>query len=149
MIKKILVATDGSPIAQKAARYAVDLAKRLHASILIVSVIDERSLINQVIPAETTSLNIMNTIEDYLRTAARRYIEAIEKLCTKYRVRSKSVIITGFPAEDIVKTAERSKADLIVVGSHGRSALAAAMVGSVTYGVIHKDASIPVLVVRR
>jgi nucleotide-binding universal stress UspA family protein len=45
-----------------------------------------------------------------------------------------------------VKEAEKSKADLIVMGSHGRSAFAAAVLGSVAY-VIHKDTKIPVLVV--
>jgi len=48
-----------------------------------------------------------------------------------------------------VKEAEKSKAVLIVMGSHGRSALAAAFLGSVAYGVIHKDTKIPVLVVKR
>jgi nucleotide-binding universal stress UspA family protein len=48
-----------------------------------------------------------------------------------------------------MKEAERSKVNLIIMGSHGRSALAAAVLGSVTYGVIHKDTKIPVLVVRQ
>jgi universal stress protein A len=51
--------------------------------------------------------------------------------------------------EEIVKEARREKADLIVLGSHGRSALKAAVLGSVAFGVIHKDAKIPILVVRR
>jgi nucleotide-binding universal stress UspA family protein len=149
MINRILIATDGSPTALKAARYAVYLAKRLKASIIITSVIDERSLITQLLPAETTGWNVMQTIEGYLREAAGRYIEEIQKLCTKNRIRSKPLVITGHPVEDIVKAAKRSRADLIVIGSHGRSAVAAAVMGSVTYGVIHKDTSIPVLVVRR
>ncbi|MGD0597038.1 MAG: universal stress protein [Sedimentisphaerales bacterium] len=49
------------------------------------------------------------------------------------------------PVEDIVKEAEKSKADLIVMGSHGQNALAAAALGSVTYGVIHEDMTIPIL----
>ena len=149
MINRILIATDGSATAQKAARYAVDLAKRLKASITIVSVIDERSLINQIMPQGTSSFNIMKTIEGYLRDASKRYTDEIQKLCRKNHVLSKSVIITGHPVEDIIRTADRSRANLIVIGSHGRSALAAVMMGSVTYGVIHKDSSIPVLVVRR
>jgi len=51
--------------------------------------------------------------------------------------------------EEIVNEATKSKADLIVIGSHGKSALKAAVLGSVTYGVMHKDAKIPVLIVRR
>ena len=48
-----------------------------------------------------------------------------------------------------MKEAEKSKVDLIVMGSHGQSALVAATLGSVTYGVMHKDTKIPVLVVKR
>ena len=58
-------------------------------------------------------------------------------------------ITAGHPVEDIVKEASRAKANLIIMGSHGKSALAAAVLGSVTYGVIHKETKIPVLIVRR
>jgi nucleotide-binding universal stress UspA family protein len=54
-----------------------------------------------------------------------------------------------FCAEEIVKEAAKLKADLIVVGSRGRSVLAAAVLDSVAYGVIHKDTKTPVLVVKR
>jgi nucleotide-binding universal stress UspA family protein len=51
--------------------------------------------------------------------------------------------------EEIINEAVKSKVDLIVMGSQGRSALKAAFLGSVTFGVIHKDTKIPVLVVRK
>ena len=51
--------------------------------------------------------------------------------------------------EEIIKEAAESKVDLLVMGSHGKSALKAAFLGSVTFGVIHKDTKIPVLVVRK
>jgi nucleotide-binding universal stress UspA family protein len=59
------------------------------------------------------------------------------------------LVTSGHPAEEITREAENSNIDLIVMGSHGRSALAAAFLGSVTYGIIHKETKIPVLVVRR
>jgi nucleotide-binding universal stress UspA family protein len=64
-------------------------------------------------------------------------------------VKSRKVTRAGHPIEEIIKEAERSKVDLIIIGSHGMSALKAALLGSVTFGVIHKDTKIPVLVVRR
>ena len=149
MISKILVPTDGSKTAQKAARYAVDLAKQLKASVIALSVIDNRSLIAQTVPAEDTARHIIEPIEDYLKEAAEGYAVEIKKLCDKNGVQSKTVITKGHPVEEIVKEAKKSKADLIVMGSHGRSALTAAFLGSVTYGVIHKDTKNPVLVVRR
>jgi len=149
MISRILAPTDGSRAAQKAARYAVDLAKQLKASVMVLSVIDKRSFIGQTVPAAETARHVIEPIEDYLREAAEGYAGEIKKLCEKTGVQSKTVITAGHPVEEIVKEAEKSKADLIVMGSHGRSALGAAVLGSVAYGVIHKDTKIPALVVKR
>jgi len=149
MISKILIPTDGSEAAQKAAKYAVDLAKQLKASIIVLSIIDKRSFIGQTVQAKEATMNVIEPLEDYLREAAEGYVGEIIELCNKNGVSSKTVITSGHPVEVIVKEAERAKADLIIIGSHGKSALAAAVLGSVTYGVIHKDTKIPVLIVRR
>jgi nucleotide-binding universal stress UspA family protein len=149
MISKLLVPTDGSRAAQKAAMYAVDLAKQLKASIIVLSVIDKRSFTGQTVPSTETARHVIEPIEDYLREAAEGYTGEIKKLCDKNGVQSKTVITAGHPVEDIVKEASRAKANLIIMGSHGKSALAAAVLGSVTYGVIHKETKIPVLIVRR
>jgi nucleotide-binding universal stress UspA family protein len=149
MISNILVPTDGSETAQKAARYAVDLATQLKCSITVLSIVDNRSLIAQTIPAQENVRHIIEPIEDYLRQAAEAYAREIKNICDKKGVRSKILVTSGHPAEEITKQAESSNADLIVMGSHGRSALAAALFGSVTYSIIHKETKIPVLVVRR
>ncbi|MGD1152136.1 MAG: universal stress protein [Syntrophales bacterium] len=149
MISKILVPTDGSRAARKAAMYAVDLAKQLKASVIALSVIDKRSFMSQTVPARETARHVIEPIEDYLREAAEGYAGEIKKLCDKNGVQSKTVITAGHPVEDIVKEASRAKANLIIMGSHGKSTLAAAVLGSVTYGVIHKETKIPVLIVRR
>ena len=149
MISKILVPSDGSKTAQRAAGYAVDLAKQLKAEVIALSIIDKRSLISQTVPAKETVKNVIEPIGDYLRDAAEEYVGAIKKRCDKDGVMSKTVITAGHPVEGILKEAARAKADLIIMGSHGKSALAAAVIGSVTYGVIHKDTKIPVLIVRR
>jgi nucleotide-binding universal stress UspA family protein len=150
MISKILVATDGSETALKASRYAVDLAKQLGASITILSVIDNRSFLNLYsIPPEATVMNITGPMEDFLRETAKKDVAKVKKLCEKNGVSCREVISTGHPAEEIIKEAERSRSNLIVLGSHGKSALAAVFLGSVTYGVIHNDTRVPVLIIRR
>ncbi len=148
MISKILVPSDGSKTAQKAARYAVDLAKQLKASIVVLSVIDQRSLVAKTVPASKTARHTIEPVEDYLREAADGYTAEIKKLCDKSGVSAKISIRMGHPVEEILKEAKRAKANLIVMGSHGRSALSATVLGSVSYGVIHKDTSIPILLVR-
>ncbi|GBE04097.1 MAG TPA: universal stress protein [Nitrospirae bacterium] len=149
MISKILVPTDGSKAAQKAAKYAVDLAKQTGATITFLSVIDKRLTVSQSIPSEASPTHLIEPIEDYLRQAAESYTGEIESLCRQKGIKSKSIIQSGHPVEVIVKEAEKIKADLIVMGSHGKSAIKATVLGSVTYGVIHKDTIIPVLLVRK
>ena len=149
MISKILVPTDGSETAQKAARYAIDLATQLKCSIIVLSIADNRSLIAQTIPAQENARHIIEPVEDYLREAAEAYAKEIKNICDKKGIRSKLLVTSGHPAEEIAKQAESSNADLIVMGSHGRSALAAAFLGSVTYSIIHKESKIPVLLIRR
>jgi nucleotide-binding universal stress UspA family protein len=149
MILKILIPTDGSKVAQKAAQYAVDLARQLKASLLILCVVDKSLMMLQTVPARKTARHVIEPIEAYLRESAEGYTRAIKELCDKNRVRSKTVISEGHPVEEIVKEAEKAKVNLIIIGSHGKSALRAAILGSVTYGVIHKDTKIPILIVRR
>lgn len=149
MISKIMVATDGSDTAWKAVKYSVDLAKQIKAEILLISVIDKSALIAQSIPAEIAPTHVMAPIEDYLRQAAEAYIDKAEKLCSKNGIKVERIIKLGQPVDDIIKEAKKSKADIIVLGSHGKGTFESAVLGSVTYGVIHKSTKIPVLVIRK
>jgi nucleotide-binding universal stress UspA family protein len=88
MISKILVPTDGSDTAQKAARYAIDLAAQLKCSIIVLSIVDNRTLIAQTIPAQENARHIIEPVEDYLREAAEAYAKEIKKICDKKGIRS-------------------------------------------------------------
>lgn len=150
MISKIFVATDGSETALKASRYAVRLAKQLGASITILSVIDNRSLADYCTgPYDVPPIHIIEPAEKFLREAAKRDVAQVKKICDKSGVSCRTVISSGHPVEEIINVAERSGSHLIILGSHGRGALATVFLGSVTYGVIHKETQIPVLIVRR
>jgi len=149
MISKILVPTDGSKPAKKSVEYAVQFAEQLGATIVLVSVIDKSLVVPQSIPVAATPTKLIEPIEDYLGRAAEAYLDEAEELCKKYNVPTRRVMRLGHPVEEIVKEAQRSKADLIIIGSQGRSALKAAVVGSVTFGIINKESKVPVLVVRK
>lgn len=149
MISKIVVPIDGSKVSQKAAKYAVELAKQTGASLRLLSVIDNRFIISQAVSASATPTHLKEAVEDYLKQSVQFATDAIAKLCERNRIQCKAIIRTGHPVEEIVNEATKTKADLIVMGSHGKSALKAAVLGSVTYGVMHKDMKIPVLIVRR
>ena len=102
-----------------------------------------------LIPASATPAHIVEPVEDYLKDVAQKDLDEIEQLCDEAGVRSRLMILYGHPVEQIVQEAERSAVDLIVMGSHGRSAVQAALIGSTTFGVIHQDTKVPVLVVRK
>jgi nucleotide-binding universal stress UspA family protein len=149
MISKILVPIDGSKVSQKAAKYAVELAKQTGSSLTLLSVIDKRFLVEQAVSASVSPTHLKESVEDYLKQSAQSSTDEIAKVCERNRIKYKAAIRTGHPVEEIVNEAKKSKADLIVMGSHGKSALKAAVLGSVTYGVMHKDTKIPLLIVRR
>jgi len=149
MIKKILVPIDGSETATKALKYAAELAKQTGAAMTLLNVIDVRFHIAQQVPATGFAAPFAEPMEDYLRQSAREFTEAAEKVCRGKGLKSKKVLRFGHPVEEILKEAEKSKIDLIVMGSHGKSAFEAAFLGSITFGVIHKDTKYPVLIVKK
>ena len=149
MIAKILIPTDGSVTAKKTIGYAIELAQQTGAALIFLNVIDKSYFTTKSIPSGATPTHLIEPVEDYLRQAAEAHLKETEKLCENKGLQSKGIIRSGHPVEEITKEAEKSKADLIIMGSHGRSALKAAVIGSVTFGVIHKDTKISVLVVRK
>lgn len=149
MISKILVATDGSEVARRAIEFAIGLANQTGATLILLSVAEERPFLAPSVPQGVTPTHINEPTEDFLKQVAETSLEEAEKLCAGKGIQSKKVVRAGDPVEEIISEGEGSKADLIVMGSHGKSALRAALVGSVTIGVIHKESRIPVLIVRR
>ncbi|UCH80677.1 MAG: universal stress protein [Nitrospiraceae bacterium] len=148
MISKILIPTDGTRASKKAIDYAIGLAKQTKASITILGVVDKSAFLAQSIPASVSSNQMITPIEDYLSRLTDSFIDQAVRQCRKKGVKPTTVVRSGHPVEEIVKEARRSKASLIVVGSHGKGALESAVLGSVTYGLIHNNTKYPVLVIR-
>ena len=149
MISKILVPVDGSATALKAAKYAIELAKLASAQITLVSVLDSGPFAGATVAASEAPRHLLEPLSDYLKQAAETYMAEIEALGKETGIEVKKTIRFGHPVEEILKEAVKSKADLIVIGSHGKSAFEAVFLGSVAFGVLHKDSKIPVLVVRK
>jgi nucleotide-binding universal stress UspA family protein len=149
MIRRILVATDGSDLARKAVAYGVDFAATLNAELIALTVIDLPSFIGrQFVPGEASPTHIIEPLEDYLKQVAESLMNEVAVLCAKRAVTFKKVVRSGNPVEEIVNGAEEEKADVVILGSHGRTAIGSVLLGSVTLGVIHRDSKIPVLIVR-
>lgn len=148
MISKILVPIDGSETATKAARYAIDIAKHFTASIIIVTVVEKHPVIGSPAPELNETRRVIEPIGYYLQEAAKQFTGDIKKLCDENGVPAEISIRTGNPVREIIKECEKSGADLVVMGTHGRSALSASILGSVSYGVVHHNKKIHVLLVR-
>jgi nucleotide-binding universal stress UspA family protein len=140
MITKILVPIDGSETARKALEYAADLAKQTGSTLILLSVVE---------PPSPLYIALLENLEGHLMQIAETHIADAEGLCRAKGVESQKLIRTGYPVEEIIKAAEDSQADLIIMGSHGKSALGSALLGSVTMGVIYRKIKFPILVVRQ
>jgi nucleotide-binding universal stress UspA family protein len=148
MIKRILMATDGSKTSVRALKTAVELTKKTGAKLILVGVIDNRLYVGRTMLAEDSPTRLAEPVEDFLMQAAGAYLADATSLCGREGVEPEIVIRTGHPVEEILKEARRSKADLLVMGSHGQSGIGSVM-GSVAFGVLHGESRVPVLVVRK
>jgi len=145
MITKILVPTDGSERAERAADFAIDLAKSTGAALLFLNVIDE------VPPAYAYELESgapidVAAIDDLRQRYGDESVGRLKDKAAAAGLKAETTVVEGHPWQEILNQATAAGADHIVIGSHGRRALAAAMLGNVAVNVIH-GANVPVTVI--
>lgn len=144
-MKPVMLATDGSPTAEKATATAIDLARLLDTELIVVSVWDIAyagfgAMGFAPIP---TNADLAKLGEE---EAGRISCEATAR-AEEAGVETRTVVLRGFPVEAICEAAEKFAPQFLVIGSHGWGAMKRAVFGSVSTGVLH-HASCPVLVVR-
>ncbi len=139
-MKRILVAHDGSKSSEKALKKAFQIAETFGSSLTVLSVIPELYLTELM---EVDRARILDTMTRETR-------EMMEKIKTKSkRLKSlKTVIKQGDPADEVLKTAEKMKADVIITGSHGRHGAQRFLLGSVSSKIVD-HAECDVLVVKK
>ena len=140
-MKSILLATDGSATAEEATKKAIELAKLFDTELLVVTAWD--------IPYSTLGYAAVPVNGELMRAAE----EQAEKVANKAAanagangVPAGTIVLRGFPVEEICAAAEKFEPGLIVLGSHGWGAMKRMLLGSVSTGVLHHT-SVPVLVV--
>lgn len=147
MFKNILVPIDGSDLSKKAMKKAVSLAKTTGAKVCGFHVTPEYKFnyYSEYIPSNYVPLEDMQA---HAKKIAMGYLATLQKACEAAGVKcTVSYETSDFPADAILKAAEKNKCDLIAMASHGRTGLAKLMLGSETHKVL-AQASIPVLVLR-
>jgi nucleotide-binding universal stress UspA family protein len=142
MYKKILIPTDGSETAEKAVQHGIELARALKAKVCGLYVVDVSAFTG--VPTEA----IWESMRDLLEEEGKKALKKIEELAKENGVEYENFLKEGVPSEDIVKTAEDEQADLIVMGTAGRTGLNRFLLGSVTEKVV-RTSTLPVLVVHK
>lgn len=137
MARTILLPTDGSATAKAARRFAVDIARGEGDSVVVFSVAEPADY--EGVEDETVTA----AISTYLRKVAEA--EAAEVRAERIDAKAE-VVVSPQVDQAIVKRARELGADLIIMGTHGRTGLARAVIGSVADRVI-RHSPVPVVLV--
>lgn len=144
MFKKILVPTDGSDLAVRAAHTATELAKAHGAQVVGVYVIDPFPYIGI---GDASSVALQSYMTD-AKAAASKALDALKQVCQAAGVAyTADTIERNVVYEGILETASAEDCDLVVMGSHGRQGIRALILGSVAQKVL-THSKIPVLIVK-
>ena len=138
---RLLVATDGSPHARRAVALAARLAggMRNTTEVVVVHVVH--------IPALAYGAAAeFGALEESLEDAGRGYLDRAAEHFAAAHVRVTPLSRHGDPADQIIRAARETNAELIVIGSRGRGRFSGLILGSVSEHVLH-GASAPVLIV--
>ncbi len=144
MMRRILHPSDFSTASNAAFKKAIEMAKASRAELLIVHVI------NPIIPVAGEGYVSPKMYEDLAastRAWARKQLDRLLAKARKSGVRAKGVLAEGAAHEQIARMAKTTRADLVVMGTHGRSGFAKLFLGSVAGRVI-TAAPCPVLTVK-
>ncbi len=146
MFKRILVPIDGSRTSDLGLDEAIRMARRERATLCLLHVVDESVL--------TRNLDVggaaVERLLESLRESGRVILARAASRLRKQRVRFKTVLVENVirgVADVIVGQAKKWRADLIVIGTHGRRGLTRMVMGSDAEGVVRMT-PVPVLLVR-
>jgi nucleotide-binding universal stress UspA family protein len=128
--KKIMVAVDFSEYSPQVVDYAGRLAQELAAELIFVNVINKRDIdmVKQV-AVYTEQISVKSYVDGLRKDRTQEMQKLLEeKNCT--RIPNRLLIKTGTPFEELIRTAEEEKVDLVVMGTKGRGNIAGILFGS-------------------
>jgi nucleotide-binding universal stress UspA family protein len=129
----IVVATDGSRHSMAAASEAIGLAKRNSSKLTVIAVVPAELVTPTDIEVAMSQRELIAEKEMHV---AEQNAKAVKEAAQKEGVSVQAFVMTGKPADAVIETAKDKGADLIVVGSHGRTGLERLLMGSVAERVI-------------
>jgi nucleotide-binding universal stress UspA family protein len=143
--QRILVPVDGSATSRRGLKEAIVLAKAVKGRIIVLHVVEAAPLI-----AAPEAAAYMPDLIDDLRASGQKVAKAAKTQVDKSGVPSEVVVVeTAGKAiyQVIVDQAKRLRANIIVIGTHGRRGIARVVMGSDAEGVV-REAKLPVMLVR-
>jgi nucleotide-binding universal stress UspA family protein len=141
MPENVLIAFDGSPLAERALTYAIENFS--DATLTAMYVINP---INSVMDVEAGGLSAAEDWYDNAKARATRTHATATEIAVEHDIDLKTVTEVGRPARAILKYADEEDIDQIVMGSHGRSGIDRTFLGSVAETVTRR-ARIPVTII--
>jgi len=150
-MKKVLIALDYNPTAQKVAEVGFSMAKSMNAEVILLHVITEPVFYSTVGYSPIMGFNgfmemgpVLLASVDELKNASLQYLEKSKQHLGDKTIQT--IVKEGDFADSILETAKEMHADIIVVGSHSRKWLENIVMGSVTEKVLH-NTSVPLFIV--
>lgn len=144
-IQRILHPSDFSPASAPAFATATEMAKARRAELILVHVL------SPVVPVVGNGYISPKAYDDLVRStraAGQKQLDSLLARARKAGVRGRALLLEGVTHDQIVRAARSRRADLIVMGTHGRGGMAKLFLGSVAERVIG-SARCPVLTVRK
>lgn len=136
-VKKVFIAVDGGVLSEVIAQKGIELAAALHGEIALVTIVEPSMVTGE---GGYSGLDLINTS----REAGQAMLEHLKRVLG---VKDAWVFAeVGLPATTIIKLASEWKADMIVMGTHGRKGMSHLLMGSVAEQVL-RHARVPVVVI--
>jgi nucleotide-binding universal stress UspA family protein len=131
LFERIMIPTDGSKFAARSEDVAMEIAKKFNSTVIAVHIIDEKL----IYPFEV------------LEDEGKSILKKVRDRAEKEDVAIEDVLIVGSPVHDMAKIVKKTRTDLVVIGTHGKTGLEKLILGSVAENAL-KTVQVPLLLVK-
>ena len=142
-MKNLLVALDGSSTSEKAAEYAMQIAKGFGCKAYLVCIVEHSAYLTaaNAIARNITTNSAVQAYQEYQEQLRYAQDSILDPMAEKFRaagIEVQTILGAGNPAQGIIEAATENEVDLIVIGSRGLSITQRLMIGSVSNAVMNK-----------
>ena len=144
MFDRILIPTDGSDEVRPAVEIALGLAQTHDATLHVLFIVDQPTSVSGTGEGFSGLDNLLDSLEE----EGHQVTNAVAEQADDREVKTELAVRRGNPHDDILSYGDEHDIELIVIGTHGRTGVKRALLGSVTEDVV-RHSEIPVLTVHR